>query len=66
MQSRQLVSLITFFGLAADVLLPPSRSVTMARRRLETLPCGGGTPLASGIEAALRVAHTAAKVRSRS
>lgn len=53
--TRSEVALIAFRGTAADLLLPPTRSLTRARRALADLPGGGGTPLATGITTARRL-----------
>ncbi len=49
---RDRVAVIAFRDRAAEVLLPPTRSLVRAKRSLAGLPGGGGTPLAAGIEAA--------------
>jgi magnesium chelatase subunit D len=53
---RDHVALIAFRGQAAEVLLPPTRSLVQTKRRLAALPGGGGTPLAAGLRAALQLA----------
>jgi magnesium chelatase subunit D len=53
---RDEVALIAFRGLGADLLLPPTHALARARRALAALPGGGPTPLAAGINAALRLA----------
>lgn len=52
---RDSVAVLAFRGKAAEVLLAPTRSLTRAKRSLSGLPGGGGTPLASGIDAALEL-----------
>lgn len=55
--TRSEVALVAFRGTSAELLLPPTRSLTRARRTLAELPGGGGTPLALGLDAAREVAE---------
>jgi len=49
---RDRVAVLTFRGRSAAVVVPPTRSVELATRRLHDLPVGGQTPLAAGLDAA--------------
>lgn len=55
---RDRVALIAFRGPGAELVLPPTRSLARAKRSLAGLPGGGGTPFASGIEAAVALAES--------
>ena len=53
---RDQVALLAFGGRGVELLLPPTRSLTRAKRRLADLPGGGGTPLGAALEQAAALA----------
>jgi magnesium chelatase subunit D len=56
---RDQVAVIAFRGRAAELLLPPTRSLVRAKRSLAELAGGGGTPLGAAIEIATQLANQA-------
>ncbi|MEO6501291.1 MAG: VWA domain-containing protein [Jatrophihabitantaceae bacterium] len=57
-QRRDKVGLITFRDKGAELVLPPTGSVSHAARRLDDLATGGRTPLAAGVARAAQVVRT--------
>jgi magnesium chelatase subunit D len=53
---RDSVALIAFRGTKAEMILPPTRSLARAKRALAGQAGGGGTPLATAIDAAALLA----------
>ncbi len=48
-QKRDKVGMVAFKAQEAEILLPPTNSVELAKKLLEELPTGGKTPLGSGL-----------------
>jgi magnesium chelatase subunit ChlD-like protein len=48
-QRRDRVGLIVFQKDRASMILPPTNSVTLAKKALQTIPVGGKTPLSAGL-----------------
>jgi Mg-chelatase subunit ChlD len=48
-QRRDRIGLVTFRGRRARLVLPPTSSVSRARKALETIPIGGKTPLGAAL-----------------
>ena len=57
-QRRDKVGMVTFRGVGAELLLPPTSSVEAAAARLAALQTGGHTPLAAGLLRAREVLRT--------
>jgi len=58
-RNRDMVALISFRGDTAKALLAPTRSVEIAKRLVDWMPAGGGTPVAAGIVKSIEVARVA-------
>jgi magnesium chelatase subunit D len=54
---RDKVALISFRASEAKVLLPPTRSVEIAKRLVDAMPTGGATPMAAGLLKAMELAR---------
>jgi magnesium chelatase subunit D len=54
-QRRDRVGMVVFQKESAHLVLPPTNSVELARRRLEDVPTGGKTPLSRGLLLGYRV-----------
>lgn len=48
-KDRSSVALVAFKAKGAEVLLPPTKSISLAERKLRNMPTGGTTPLSAGI-----------------
>lgn len=62
-KSRDQISLISFHDNRAEVLVPPTKSMALTKKRLETMPCGGGSPLAHALMLAAQVGLNTIKVK---
>ncbi len=54
-QKRYRVGVVVFRDSRAEVALPPTTSIARARRALQAVATGGGTPLADGLHTVLRL-----------
>jgi magnesium chelatase subunit D len=62
-KSRDKICLVSFHGDRAEILVPPTKSMALTKRRLEEMPCGGGSPLAHALETAVRTGLNELKVK---
>ena len=58
-EHRDSVCLGLFRDEFAEIVLPPTRSLTRAKKCLSSLPAGGATPLAHGLRTSLELAEAA-------
>ncbi|WP_439555455.1 magnesium chelatase subunit D family protein [Dyadobacter sp.] len=57
-QKRDIVGVISFRGLKADILLEPTGSIELAEKAMQSLPTGGRTPLAHAMQLARELLHS--------
>lgn len=62
-KARDKISLISFHQERANVVVPPTKSTALTKSRLESMPCGGGSPLAHALLLASKVALNEKKVK---
>ena len=62
-KSRDRICLIAFHDNEAEVLVPPTKSMALARARLDQMPCGGRSPLAHAMVTAMSTGLNAVKVK---
>lgn len=62
-KARDKVCLISYHDRSAEVIVPPTRSTTVVKRRLEEMPCGGGSPLTHALTLAAKVALNEKKIK---
>jgi magnesium chelatase subunit D len=63
--NRDSVAIVVFRGTRAELVLPPSRSMLRAKRALDGITVGGGTPVAAGILTSIEVAKRASDHHGR-
>ncbi len=51
-QKRDRVAMVVFRGKGAEIVLPPTNSVVLAKERMDGIPTGGRTPLADALRMA--------------
>ena len=62
-KSRDKIAIVASHGRQAEVLVPPTKSMSMTKNRLESIPCGGASPLAHALEAAIRIGLNEIKIK---
>lgn len=62
-KARDKISLVVFHGEKAEILVPPTKSTALTKARVESMPCGGGSPLAHALVTAVRVGVNECKIK---